>query len=130
MVGQVSYKVNVSRDNRFWIAEVEGVPGGATESRVLADLDTEVRDLLAGLLDVDEESLELRYDFSAALGDEVAQAWERFEAERQELYRRQRQVEEDRLLVLRGLRDRGVSLRDSAVVVGVSHQRVAQLLDA
>ncbi len=126
----MTYEVNVSREGRYWVAEVEGVPGGATEVRSLTDLDTEVRDLLAGLLDQDEDALDVKYDFSEALGDETARAWERFEAERQEIYKRQRQMEADRLTVLRELRTQGVSMRDSAVVVGVSHQRVAQLLDA
>lgn len=130
MVGQVTYTVRVSREGRYWVAEVDGVPGGATEVRRLVELDGEVRDLLAGLLDVEEESLVLRYDFSPAFGDETARAWERFEREREELYAQQRRVEEDRLQVIRELREQGVSMRDVGGLVDLSHQRVAQLLQA
>lgn len=62
------YTVKVSREGRYWVAEVADVPGGATETERLADLDHEVRDLLAGLLDVDEGSLEARLWLSGCLG--------------------------------------------------------------
>lgn len=126
----MSYRVDVSREGRYWVAEVDGVPGGATEVRRLVDLDVEVRDLLAGLLDADEESLELEYDFRQALGDTAAEAWELFESERAELYERQRQFEADRRKAIQALHDQGVSTRDTAHLVGLSHQRVSQLLDA
>ncbi len=52
MVGQVkAYEVTVSREGRWWVAQVEGVRGGATQARRLADLEVEVTDLLAGLLE-------------------------------------------------------------------------------
>ena len=126
----MNYRVDVSREGHHWVAEVQGVPGGATEVRRLVDLDVEVRDLLAGLLDTDEESLELAYDFRQALGDAAAKAWETFTAEREELYERQRQFEADRRSAIQALRDQGISTRDTAHLVGLSHQRVSQLLDA
>ncbi|UNX54503.1 hypothetical protein MF406_16690 [Georgenia sp. TF02-10] len=79
------YTVKVSREGRYWVAEVADVPGGATETERLADLDHEVRDLLAGLLDVDEGSLELAYGSRAASGPENAGAWEAFVRERDEV---------------------------------------------
>lgn len=58
----------VSREDGFWVAVVDGVPGAATEVRQLAALDTEVRDLLSGLLDQDEDSFDLRYQLHDAIG--------------------------------------------------------------
>lgn len=125
----MTYQVRVSRENQWWVAEVDGMPAAATETRRLADLDAEVRDLLAGLLEVDEESLTIHYDFSQAFGTTAAEAWEQFVTERDELYRRQQQLEHDRSAIVRTLRDHGVSTRDVGKLVGLSHQRVSQLLD-
>lgn len=130
MAGQVTRKVEVHREGRWWVAEVVGVPGGATEVRKLADLDAEVRDLLSGLLDADEESFDLEYDFRPAFGEEVAEAWEAFERERDELYELRSRFESDRRNTVLALRDKGVSMRDVAHLMDISHQRVAQLLDA
>ncbi|WP_163543808.1 MerR [Occultella kanbiaonis] len=126
----VTYKVDVSREGRYWVAEVEGVPGGATEVRRLSELDDEVRDLVSGLLDVDPDDVAVQYDFRKALGDEAAAAWQVFERERDELYAKRKQFEDDRAAAIRALHDQGVSMRDTAQLVGLSHQRVSQLLDA
>lgn len=53
--------VTVTREGRWWVAVVDGVPGGATETQRLADLESEVRDLLSGLLDVDGDVLQLSW---------------------------------------------------------------------
>lgn len=64
MVGQVNtYRALVTRDDGFWVAEVEGV--GVTESRKLAMLEVEVRDLISGMLDVEEDSFEVRLDLAS-----------------------------------------------------------------
>ncbi|MFB8229581.1 hypothetical protein [Cellulosimicrobium sp. NPDC055967] len=112
------------------MAVVEGVPGGATETQRLADLEGEVRDLLAGLLDEDEDSFELSWDLTAVLGDEGQAMWEAYMREREELNARRRKFEEDRKATVRLLHQAGVSVRDSATLVDLSHQRVSQLLDA
>ena len=85
MVGQMMFTVRVSREDRWWVAEVDGVLGGATEVSQLSQLDVEVRDLLSGLLDIDEAELQLKWDFSVVLGKEGQATWEAFEAERMEL---------------------------------------------
>lgn len=130
MVGQVKHQVRVSREGRWWVAEVDGVPGGATEVRRLTELDTEVRDLLSGLLDLAEDEVELDYDFRPAFGEDAADAWKHFLAERDELYRRQTELDEQRRTVVRALHDQGVSTRDLGELLDLSHQRVSQLLDA
>ncbi|MFF2832140.1 hypothetical protein ACFVSK_10280 [Cellulosimicrobium cellulans] len=112
------------------MAVVEGVPGGATETQRLADLETEVKDLIAGLLDVDEADLILTWDLTAVLGENGQQMWEAYLRERADLAKRKRQFEADRKATVQLLHDAGVSVRDSAALVELSHQRVSQLLDA
>src|SRR5689334_5189481 len=53
------YAVTVSREGLWWVAVVDGLPGGATESRRLDQLEAEVRDLIAGLTDTSEDAFEL-----------------------------------------------------------------------
>ena len=112
------------------IGQVDGLVGAATETARLADLEVEVRDLLARLLDADDDDFELTWDMSAVLGGEGQAVWQAHQSERDNLAVLERRVEADRLATLRALHDAEVSLRDSAALVGLSHQRVAQLVSA
>ena len=125
-----TYTVRVSREGKWWIGQVDGVVGAATEVARLAELDTEVRDLLAGLLDRDDEDFDLSWDMSAILGSDGQAVWQAYRAERDDLSALTVKVEANRIATLRALREAGVSVRDSAALVGLSHQRVAQLLAA
>ncbi|MCL1899585.1 MAG: hypothetical protein FWG11_03530 [Promicromonosporaceae bacterium] len=126
----MKYTVTVTREGKWWVGEVNGLRGGATEAARLADLETEVRDLIAGLLDVGDDDFELSWDLSAVIGPQGQEFWEAFVAEREELHERRRRFEAERLSALKALRDGGISLRDAATLVDLSHQRVAQLLSA
>lgn len=63
------YTATVTREDGFWVAVVDGVPGGATESRRLSGLHIEVVDLLGGLLDAAEDDLTVDHDYSPVLGE-------------------------------------------------------------
>ena len=60
-MARASYPVTVTCEDEFWVAVVEGVPGAATETRHLSTLETEVRDLLAGLTGQDEHDFDLDF---------------------------------------------------------------------
>ena len=124
------YTVLVTREGKWWIGEVQGLVGAATETARLADLETEIRDLLAGLLDAADDAFDLAWDFSAVVGAQGQAMWEAFVAERAALETTRRRFEADRLATLRVLASSGVSARDSAALVDLSHQRVSQLLSA
>jgi hypothetical protein len=121
--------VKVSREGKWWIGEVESVRGATTETTRLADLETEVRDLLGGLLDLDDDEFELTWDMSAVLGPDGQAMWENYLTERAELAKRRARFEADRAATVRLLHEAGVSVRDSAALVDLSHQRVSQLLN-
>jgi len=124
------YTVTVIREGKWWIGEVAAVAGAATETTRLADLEIEVRDLLAGLLDTDDDAFDLAWDLAAILDSEGSASYGRYVAERNELHAAQRRFEADRLATLRAFERAGVSMRDTAALAGLSHQRVAQLLSA
>lgn len=122
-----TFKVAVSREGSYWVAVVEGVRGGATESRTLGNLEAEVIDLLAGLLDLDEKDVTVDMDFAPALGDDAQQAKElaKVSADLELLKRRYEDVQQH---LVRSLSNKGISSRDSAKLAHVSHQRISQLL--
>jgi hypothetical protein len=68
VLGQMECTVKVTREGKWWVGNIDGVLGGATEATRLAGLETEVRDLLAGLLDKDDDDFELTWDMSAVAG--------------------------------------------------------------
>jgi predicted XRE-type DNA-binding protein len=124
-----TYRVMVTRQDGAWFADVGGLPPNlvaATDVPRFADLDVEVRDLVAGLLDVDPESFELEWAYlfgdadmtkTVADLDEVVSALQEMEARRDTL----------RADLIRAGRAAGLSQAAIADVVGVSQQRVAQL---
>ena len=124
-----TFDVAVSREGLYWVAVVDGVRGGATEARTLVNLDIEVRDLLAGLLDVDEDSIALEWDFAPALG-ELADEAAQLERASADLDQTKAHYESVQRHFVESLNRKGVSTRDSARLAKVSHQRISQLLNA
>ncbi|WP_339125547.1 hypothetical protein [Pseudonocardia sp. D17] len=57
----------MTHENDLWVAVVDGLPAGmnsATDVERFADLDAEVRDLIAGLLDVGRHSFDVDWRFA------------------------------------------------------------------
>ena len=120
-----SYMVTVSREEPGWVAVVGGLPGGATEARRLNQLETEVRDLIAGLTDSSEDAVDLdwKYDLPAELARPVRQFIEA-RTRRQAAERDYAAAQEQAVDALTAAH---VSVRDAAQLLGLSYQRVAQV---
>lgn len=61
-----TYEVIVTREDNLWVADVQGLPPhlvGATDVEHFADLDVEVRDLVAGLTDTDPDGITIRWRY-------------------------------------------------------------------
>jgi hypothetical protein len=111
------YSVEVKREGKWWIGVVPVIKGAATEVKQLSELEIEVRDLIAGLLDVDEDNFDLDWDMSAVLGSKGQATWNAYRRERDQLEECRSRYEADRLSVLQALKSSGVSVRDSAALV-------------
>ena len=124
-----TYRANVTREDGYWVAVVAGLRGGATETRTFAALEDEVRDLVAGLTDTDEDSFGLELALSDELKRvrEVVGAMERI---REALAEVREQYEATQREAARTLHEEHLSARDSAKLIGVSHQRISQLLNS
>jgi predicted RNase H-like HicB family nuclease len=109
-----------------WNVRIDGLAGCQTYGRSLRQAQTRIREALAVWLDRDAESLSIRDQLPQDLTDLARQASQaRAEAERADA-RAQTQVTR----AVRALTARGLSRRDAAELLGISHQRVQQLLEA
>ena len=120
-----SYSVTYRRDpgDDAWLADVEGMPDVHTFGRTLEEAAVNAREAIAVTVDVDESDVELEEHFAVAEIDveELAEMRDRAQ-ELHEIY-----LSRQRAAALR-LAEAGVSRRDSARLLGVSHQRVQQLV--
>jgi predicted RNase H-like HicB family nuclease len=124
-----TYNGDFHREGDVWVAEVREVPQAHTYGRTLARTRAHLREALALVLDVDEDSFEL--SVSVQLEDGVGELVEIAAAARREaekLAEQSRVATEDAAFAL--VHDAKLSRRDAAVALGMSYQRVDQLVQA
>jgi hypothetical protein len=124
MVGVSQHTAAVSREGRWWIADVPGI--GATQAQRLPELRRRAVDLVATSLDCDPAAVSV--DLELRLPDAVARDLTEAGELREQALAAQRGAA---LAVRRAacrLRDEGVSVRDIGTALGVSYQRAHQLL--
>lgn len=128
-MNQQAYRVIVTREDGQWLADVPDLEGTHTHARTLRALDRAVREAIVIGADLPDDALGwvlLDYDYrsgDAQLDADAAQLRRR----RAELAGLAGEVEErTRELGSRGV-GAGLPVRDVAVMLGVSHQRVAQV---
>lgn len=123
-----TYTATVTREDGLWVAVVAEINPAATDVEHFNEIKPAVRDLIGGLTDKDPESGDFRvnwiflhngHDYSAAI--EQLEAAE-FEADRAVAHR-----DVFRRAAIKTMQRAGLSLRDIADVMGMSHQRVHQL---
>ncbi|HTZ91285.1 MAG TPA: hypothetical protein VMB74_02715 [Streptosporangiaceae bacterium] len=127
-----TYPVNVTRDSGLWVAEVDGLPPGTigvTDVQRFADLGSEVRDLVAGLTQADPTSFKLTWRYVIDEQDVTSLFEAVFGAE---LAYRAAAAARDaaRQAVIRTLDEADVPQSAIGDLLGLSHQRVSQLIKA
>src|SRR6266545_1982877 len=60
-----AWGVTITREDGLWVAVVNGLTGGATDVEHFTELDSEVRDLIAGLTDVDPHEFDVEWHVPA-----------------------------------------------------------------
>src|SRR5262249_27864754 len=130
-----TYEVRAWQEDGWWLARVVDASDGAnpaplnalTQARTLTKIEQMARDLVATILDVDEDTFAVQTEY--VLPDEVdalvceangARAW---------LDAAQALWQERSAAAARVLADQGFSLRETAKLLGLSYQRVDQLLE-
>lgn len=109
-----------------WNVQIKGLDGCQTYGRSLRQAQGRIREALALWLDKDPATLRIRHELPpklSAVTDRVKRA--RSEAERAGSKAQQQTAE-----AVKTLTGMGLSRRDAAELLGLSHQRVQQLLEA
>jgi predicted RNase H-like HicB family nuclease len=129
MVTAMSYTATVTREDNYWLATVKGLPGAHTEARTLSMLDTAVREVIVLAADLPDEAMgDLHVDYEFHTGEPVLddQAAE-VRCERHRLEQLEHAVTTHTEQVVRWAAEHGYSVRDTAVLTGVSPQRISQV---
>ena len=122
----MTYTARSRRSGAWWAIDVPELPGVYSQARRLDRVESMARDAIALFLDVDPATLEIRVETNLpsdlrrdvdALGRLRAEA-DRVQAESSGAMRN----------LTHELLGRGLSVRDAAAILGISHQRVSQLV--
>jgi DNA-directed RNA polymerase specialized sigma24 family protein len=119
-----TYSATATREGRWWVVDVPGI--GATQGRTTREAERMAVDLVAVMLDVPAEEISISVDFQLAgeLADEVRSARQ---AQR-DAEAAQRQAADRSRKAVRRVLAAGLSKQDTARVLGISAQRVSQLV--
>lgn len=124
-----TYQVDVVRDNGWWIMHAR-IPKTiiCSQAKRINDVEPMIRDAIAGVLDIDPGSfaLKLIFDLDAGVLEQVNRARE-VSLEAAEV--QERASRESRAAV-QALREQGLTLKEAGYFLGVTPQRVAQLLNS
>ncbi|MCX5215610.1 type II toxin-antitoxin system HicB family antitoxin [Kitasatospora sp. NBC_00240] len=120
-----TYQATARRSGTWWAVEVPDVPGAHTQGRNLKEAEQMAREAVALLLDVEEDQvlIDLRPELPRATTDILADFQARRTA-REDAEAAERTAQE---AAARALKAAGLSVRDAGAVLGISHQRIAQL---
>lgn len=114
------------RCDGWWALEIEGVPGGHTQVKRLNQAEDTVRDLLSSRLGGSVERVGVTVEI--VLDDFVRHHLERARVLREQAAAAQSQAAAEYRAAARLMHDGGIPLRDIGRVLGVSYQRVQQLI--
>lgn len=135
MVAVKIYDVHVTREGDAWLADVPELPGAHTYARSLTGLRRSVREVIVLMGDYSDddvrntEAFETNFRYVGLpqpVADEVAEAREL----RSQLVAVEEKARRATARAARDMHDQGLSLRDSAEILGVSFQRVQQLVSS
>lgn len=123
-----TYTVEVRRSGRWWAVDVPEVRGIFSQARRLSEVEAMARDAIAAVLEVSPRSFAvvIRPVLDARLQALVD------DARRSRIAVQEAQLEaaENAALALRSLQREGLALRDAGELLGISHQRAAQIMGA
>jgi hypothetical protein len=129
-----TYEVKVWQEDDWWLARVVGASEGAdpsplnalTQARALPKIESMARDLVATILDAKESSFDVTLDY--VLTDDVNNLLCQARGARAWLDAAQELWQDRSAMAAKALANQGYSLRETATLLGLSHQRVDQLL--
>jgi hypothetical protein len=127
MMKTKEYQVVVRRDGRFWFIEIPSLDG-ATQARVLTEVEEMARDYIAEVTETPADSfaLSVRIELPAEVQAHLAAA----AALRDEEAHARSQAAEESRAAARALKREGLTVREIGAALSISHQRAQQLVTA
>lgn len=123
-----TYTVRAQRSGKWWALEVLEVPGAFSQVRRLDQAEAMARDAIATMLNVDAASFAV--EVVPDCPPDVVALLESVRRVKEALEQAQRDASEIvHQAAVTLTRDDGLSMRDAGRLIGISHQRVAQILE-
>jgi hypothetical protein len=122
------FNYEIRQEDGLWLIHIPDL-GLVTQAEHLRDTDRMATSIVSLHLNVRPENVVVKRSNTIGLPKGVAEAVDAAVEARGRWNAAQTEAAEETLKAIHRLRDSGVSLRDSGYLLGLSHQRVAQLLD-
>lgn len=122
-----TYDINVTRDGRWWMIEIPALDG-LTQTRRLAEAEQMAREYIAVTTDVPISEVTIRRRHLYVGDADIAEVREKVDKAREAMKRAERKYNDLMKDTATRLADEKVPVRDIEVVLGVSHQRIGQLV--
>ena len=129
--GMRHYTVKYERDREsgWWVAQVKEAPAAITQGRTIAEARRRIREALALALDDDQAARKAKLIDDVRLPADARQALDRARAARERLEASTEQAQASTAVAVQKLiKKLGLSVRDAGELLGISHQRVQQLV--
>lgn len=128
----MAYTVRVSREGRWWALAIPELGEDAlTQARRLSEVEREARDYIVVTMDVAPSNVEVRVVLDdVGLTTEALARSEELRALRAKADDIQEQITAKSAALAKELAAKRLPVRDIAALIGISHQRVSQLLSA
>ena len=128
----MTYKAAALHDPPWWSIEItEGLPAnmlGVSQARRLTEVEPTAREVIAELTEVDPSRVEV--EVTIRMPEPVAAAQEALAEAETKAQESIRAAAECRRRVAMAARNEGFTMREVAKLLGISHQRVSQLISA
>jgi predicted RNase H-like HicB family nuclease len=119
------YRAVAERDGSWWAIRVPDLRGVYSQARRLADVEAMARDAIALVLDVAPDTFDISVE--PVLGGDTGGLVEQALTSRLEAERAVRRASEQLRVAVDRLAASGLTVRDIAHLLGLSHQRIAQV---
>jgi len=124
---QADYQVKVERSGSWWAISVPELPGLFSQAKRLDKVDSIAREAIALMLDVKSSQIG-QLKIEVVPRKEIADLLQEADLASAEAANASARAQELRLEAARLLRADGLPMRDVGELIGVSHQRVSQIL--